>query len=110
MDAAGIAQILVFCAVLTATVPLVGGYMARVYTGQSVFLTRLLGPVERGLIGRRGLLGAAADERQDWRDYAKAVLIFSTVPWMITWRSRISHGKRRLTFGFFSICFALRLS
>src|SRR4029450_2262117 len=40
-------QILVYFAVLTALVPVRGGYMARVYSGQRVALERVLGPVER---------------------------------------------------------------
>ena len=40
-------QIAVFLAVLVAIVPLLGGYMARVFTGERVFLTRIGGPVER---------------------------------------------------------------
>ena len=45
-------QIIVFCPVLTACVPLLGGYMARVFTNERVFLTPVLGPLER-LIYRR---------------------------------------------------------
>ena len=40
-------QILVFFAVLIAIVPVLGGYMARVYSNERVFLTRFFGPVER---------------------------------------------------------------
>ena len=40
-------QIIVFCAVLTAIVPLLGGYMARVFTNERVFLTPVIGPLER---------------------------------------------------------------
>ena len=39
-------QILIFFAVIVALTPLLGGYMARVYTpGQTVLLERVLGPV-----------------------------------------------------------------
>ena len=56
----------VFLVVLTALTPLLGGYMARVFSGERVVLTRVLGPVERGfyrLLARRpdaraGLAGA----------------------------------------------------
>ena len=40
-------QIIIFCAVLVAIVPLLGGYMARVFTGERVFLSPVLGPLER---------------------------------------------------------------
>ncbi len=36
-------QIIVFCLVLTACVPLLGGYMARVFTNERVFLTPVSG-------------------------------------------------------------------
>ena len=40
-------QIIVFSAVLFAIVPLLGGYMARVFTNERVFLTPVVGPLER---------------------------------------------------------------
>ena len=40
-------QIAFYLAVLTALVPLLGGYMARVSMGERVVLERVLGPVER---------------------------------------------------------------
>jgi K+-transporting ATPase A subunit len=44
-------QILIFFAVVVALTPLVGGYMARVYTpGQTVMLERVLGPVRAALV------------------------------------------------------------
>ena len=35
-------QIILFCAVLLAIVPLLGGYMARVYSGEPIVLDRVL--------------------------------------------------------------------
>src|SRR6185437_13136490 len=72
-------QIIVFVVVLTACVPLLGGYMARLYTGQRVFLTPVLGPVER-LLYR--LLRVDPNEGQDWKRYARNVLLFSFVSWI----------------------------
>ena len=40
-------QIIVFCIVFTAIVPFLGGYMARVFTGERVFLSPVVGPLER---------------------------------------------------------------
>ena len=37
-------QIALFLAVLVALTPLLGGYMARVYTGKRVFLSPVVGP------------------------------------------------------------------
>ena len=44
MTASGWLEILAFCALLIVLSPLLGGYMAKVYGGQHVFLTPLLGP------------------------------------------------------------------
>jgi potassium-transporting ATPase potassium-binding subunit len=62
--------------VLTALAAPLGRYMARVYQGETVFLTRFLAPVER-LTYR--VLGPAANTEQDWKAYAKTTLIFSAV-------------------------------
>ncbi len=43
----GYLQIAIFFVVLVALMPVLGGYMARVYTGQTVLLERVLGPFER---------------------------------------------------------------
>jgi potassium-transporting ATPase potassium-binding subunit len=72
-------QIVVFFAVLTACVPLLGGYMARVYSGEHVFLSRVVGQLER-LLYR--LLRVDPQEGQDWKRYARSVLVFSGLFWI----------------------------
>ena len=47
MTVQGWLQIAIYFAVLTALTPLLGGYMARVYRNERVFLTPVLGPLER---------------------------------------------------------------
>jgi K+-transporting ATPase ATPase A chain len=74
VTAAGWLQIVVFAALLTAAVPVVGGYMARVFTGEPVVLDRVLGPVERSLYR---LLGTQPQRECDWRGYARAILAFN---------------------------------
>ncbi len=76
MSAQGWLQIVFYLAVLTALTPLLGAYMARVYTGQPLLLERVLGPLER-LVYR--LLGPAARTEQDWKAYAKTTVVFSAV-------------------------------
>jgi potassium-transporting ATPase potassium-binding subunit len=46
MTVLGWVQILIFCAVIVATTPLLGGYMTRVFSGERTFLSPLLRPVE----------------------------------------------------------------
>src|SRR5215210_1830360 len=72
-------QIALFIAVLTALTPLVGGYMARVYSGERVFLTRVASPVER-LLYRA--LGVDPERGQDWKAYARSVLVLSGLFWL----------------------------
>ncbi|HUL13825.1 MAG TPA: potassium-transporting ATPase subunit KdpA, partial [Methylococcaceae bacterium] len=51
-----------------------GGYMARVYQGESVGLNRLLAPIE-GLIYR--VSGVNPKKEMRWTDYAIALLVFN---------------------------------
>ena len=46
MTVNGWLQILAFCAVLIAVSPFLGRYMAKVYSGENVFLSPVFGPVE----------------------------------------------------------------
>jgi K+-transporting ATPase ATPase A chain len=62
-----------FLLLLLLTKPL-GGYMARVYTGERTWLTPLLQPVER-LFYR--LSGVQAESEMRWQSYAGAMLLFS---------------------------------
>jgi K+-transporting ATPase ATPase A chain len=71
-------QIAIFCAVLVAVRPLLGSYMARVFTGERVFLTPVVAPVER-LTYR--LLRVDPDRGQDWKAYARSVIVFSGLFW-----------------------------
>ena len=73
-------QIAFYLAVLTALVPLLGGYMARVYMGERVVLQRVLGPVER-LFYRA--VRTNPDREQDWKQYATTVLVFSVLFWLV---------------------------
>ncbi|HXI21221.1 MAG TPA: potassium-transporting ATPase subunit KdpA, partial [Gemmatimonadales bacterium] len=74
MSPNGWLQLALYLAVLLALAWPLGGYMARVYQGESPGLVRVLGPIER-LCYR--LAGVRADEEMDWRRYAAAVLLFS---------------------------------
>ena len=75
MTAQGLLQIAIYLAALTALTPLVGGYMARVYRGEFT----LLAPVERLVFGALRVNPAAS---QDWKGYARSVLVFSGLFWI----------------------------
>ena len=80
MTVNGWMQIGFYLVVLTALTPVLGHYMARVYTGERVFLTPLLGPVERLFLRA---IGARAESGQDWKSYARTVLVFSALSWLL---------------------------
>ena len=79
MTAQGWLQIAVYVAVLTALTPLLGGYMARVYRNERVFLTPVFGWLERGTYRALRVNPAA---QQDWKAYARTTLIFSVLFWI----------------------------
>ncbi len=78
--AQGWLQIAVFLAVLLALVKPAGVYMARVFTGQRVFLSAVVGPVER--LAYRALRVRPDGEGQDWKAYARSVVVFSFFSWL----------------------------
>src|ERR1700744_4544735 len=80
MTITGWIQIVALVAVLTVLTPLLGGYMARVYQGERVVLTAVLGPVER--FADR-LLRVDGAEEQGWKTYASSLLIFSAASWLV---------------------------
>ena len=67
---AGWAEILLFAGVLTALTPVVGAYLTRVFRGEFAPLAR----VERGFYA---LLGVEPARGQDWKGYARSVLLVS---------------------------------
>jgi potassium-transporting ATPase potassium-binding subunit len=74
MSGIGLLQIVIYFAVLTALAVPLGGFMARVYTGERTFLSPVLGPVER-LIYRA--TGVRVDDDMHWKRYALAALVFN---------------------------------
>ena len=89
MTVQGWLQIALFLAVLTALTPLLGSYMARVYTGEPVLLSRIVGPVER--LSYRAMRVDSALE-QDWRAYARTTLVFSVVSFLALYLILRSQG------------------
>ncbi|HSQ78338.1 MAG TPA: potassium-transporting ATPase subunit KdpA, partial [Nitrospirota bacterium] len=67
-------QLVLYFGILLLLAKPLGVYMARVYDGQSVGLDRVLGPVER-LFYR--LCGIRPEEEMTWKQYTRAILIFS---------------------------------
>ncbi|MFG1262895.1 MULTISPECIES: potassium-transporting ATPase subunit KdpA [Xanthobacter] len=66
-------QIALFCAIILALTPLLGGYMTRVFAGERTFLSPVLRPVEGALYG---LAGVDPKREQTWLGYTLAMLVF----------------------------------
>ncbi len=66
-------QIVLYCAIIVAITPVLGGYMTRVFNGERTFLTPILRPVELALYGAAGV-----DEKseQGWLAYTVGMLLF----------------------------------
>jgi K+-transporting ATPase ATPase A chain len=73
MTPIGIIQICGLFAVLLLLVKPLGSYMARVYAGQSVFLCRVVGPLERWIYR---VCGVHPEGEMDWKNYARSILLF----------------------------------
>ncbi|HVV61679.1 MAG TPA: potassium-transporting ATPase subunit KdpA [Pseudolabrys sp.] len=73
MTIIGWVQIALYCAVLVAVTPLLGGYMTRVFAGEANFLSPVLRPVENALY-RVG--GVDPQGEQHWLTYTIAMLLF----------------------------------
>ena len=73
MTVIGWTQILLYCAIIVAITPVLGGYMTRVFNGERNFLSPILRPVEAAIYWAGGV-----DEKreQDWLMYTVGMLLF----------------------------------
>jgi K+-transporting ATPase ATPase A chain len=73
MTLIGWIQILIYCAIIIAITPVLGGYMTKVFSGERTFLSPVLHPVEAVIYKAAGV-----DERreQGWLTYTIAMLLF----------------------------------
>jgi K+-transporting ATPase ATPase A chain len=74
MSGYGVAQVILYFAVLTAAGWPLGAFMARVYRGERTWLSPVLGPFER-LLYRACAVDPADD--MGWKRYALAALVFN---------------------------------
>ncbi|AVM72999.1 potassium-transporting ATPase subunit KdpA [Magnetospirillum gryphiswaldense] len=74
MDSNGILQILIYILLIVVVTPLLGGFMARLFGGERVLLSPVLGPVERSLYK---ICGVNAAREQHWAAYALSLLMFN---------------------------------
>jgi potassium-transporting ATPase potassium-binding subunit len=73
MTVIGWIQILIYCAIIVTTIPVLGAYMTRVFNGERTFLSPVLRPIETVLYSISGV-----DERreQTWVMYVVGMLFF----------------------------------
>ena len=67
-------QIILYIVILLLLVKPLGSYMAYVYQGERVFVSRVVGPVERFIYR---IIRVHPEEEMDWKTYAVAVLVFT---------------------------------
>jgi potassium-transporting ATPase potassium-binding subunit len=80
MTFSGWLTIALFVVILSALAMPLGTYMAKVYGGERVFLTPLLGWSERLLYK---VLRVDPKREQDWKAYAKSLIVFSLAGWLL---------------------------
>jgi potassium-transporting ATPase potassium-binding subunit len=80
MTVTGWLTIFLFAGILTALALPLGRYMARVYGGERVFLSPVFAGPEKLLYK---LFRVDPSEPQDWKAYAKSLLVFSLAGWLL---------------------------
>ena len=89
MTVNGWLQILFFLLAVFLVTPLIGGYMARVFTRQRTWLDPVMRPFER-LVYR--LTGVNEKHEMRWTEYAVGVLMFSVVSMLVLYAlQRLQH-------------------
>ncbi len=73
MTTTGFIQIALYCAIVLALTPFLGGYMTRVFNGERTWLSPALRPVEAFLYR---VSGVAEKHEQHWTSYTVSMLLF----------------------------------
>lgn len=76
MPLPSIIQVFVYCGLLIALTPLLGGFMARVYDGRSRRLSLIERPIYR-------ICGINPEVEQDWKTYTIAMLVFNLIGFVL---------------------------
>ena len=82
-------QILWFLLAIVLVTPVLGGYMARVFTGQRTWFDPLLRPLERVLYR---LTGVDESREMRWTEYAVSVLLFGAVSMLVLYAMQRGQG------------------
>jgi K+-transporting ATPase ATPase A chain len=68
--------LIVFFVILAALIVPVGGFMAKVYSGERTVLSPLIDPVEKWILSASGVNGT---EEMDWKMFAVSMMVFSVI-------------------------------
>lgn len=83
-------QIAGYFVLLIVCTPLLGGYMAKVFSGGRTLLTPLLHPLERAIYRFSGIQPEA---EQNWKQYALAVLAFNVLGFLLLFVLQLLQGS-----------------
>jgi K+-transporting ATPase ATPase A chain len=75
-------QFAAFAAIILIATPVLGGYMARVFTGERNFITPIVRPLEKLTYF---LCGVDENSEQGWKRYAGHLLLFSLIGTLVTY-------------------------
>ncbi len=89
MNVSELVQIVLFLALLVILTPLLGGYMAKVFSGEKNLLSPVLRPVENGLYRLSGINAAS---EMTWKTYAAAMLIFNLLGFVVLFVLQLAQG------------------
>lgn len=81
--------LLSFLGVIVIATPLLGGWMARVFTGERHWLSSLVRPIEK-LIYR--LAGVDSQYQMDWQEYLSALAIFNIIGFVAVFALQITQS------------------
>ncbi len=82
-------QIVLYFVLLILCVPLLGGFMAKIFAGKRTLISPLLAPLEN-IIYR--LTGVRAEDEQDWRQYALALMVFNLMGFFVLFAVQVTQA------------------
>jgi potassium-transporting ATPase potassium-binding subunit len=90
MSSSDFVQIAIYVGLLVAVTPLLGGLMANIFEGKKTFLSPILGWLEK--LSYR-IAGVRETEEMDWRNYAKAMLLFNLFGFLVVYLLQVLQGS-----------------
>jgi K+-transporting ATPase ATPase A chain len=77
-----ILQFVAYAAIILACTPFLGGFMAKVFTGEKTFITPVIRPLVRLIYA---ICGVDETVEQNWKRYAGNLLLFSVIGTIVTY-------------------------